>query len=268
MNSQVGFFDKFAANANKNNLENFLNNYPDIKKELINAISQNNEYCVLGYTEVELQEDENGNLVRVEKSDCNEKKSLSIAANAASTSADGDEESKYYFAFVTSIYRNRSKNPYEYVATSTGTWSKNNATSGKKYPAGKDDYIMQTAPTSLQRTGKSITVTYNDYTKGKSGTHYSLENGDSSYLRYSIVDDPLGSKQLKRVRLVVTYEGNSSSKYRYINSYYVHTWQKIDLDISIDTSASLDKSLSVSLNFDPNIETDYWRVYSYVNFKF
>ena len=56
----------------------------------------------------------------------------------------------------------------------------------------------------------------------------------------------------------------SSTAWRTINSYYVHTWK--DLDISVSVSAHSGREVALSIT--PSISEKSWQVYSYVSFNF
>lgn len=89
-------------------------------------------------------------------------------------------------------------------------------------------------------------------------------DGGVNYLKCTIYDDPLGVRQNKSFTLECISAGNSSSDYRMINSYYVHTWKSLSIDVSVGVSSNQE----VSLNIDPSLENKSWQLYNYVTFDF
>lgn len=153
---------------------------------------------------------------------------------------------------------------YEYTATTSGRWS-NNILGGSDYPDAGEDYVFQTSPNTFSRITDSIYVGYdNSPFKGVANKDYWRENGDATYVRYAIQDDPLGYRQCERFNLTTVSAAPKSSKYRQIGSYYVHTWDEMTIDVTV--SVSTDKS--VSLDITPGNERKSWQTYNYVSFDF
>ena len=133
------------------------------------------------------------------------------------------------------------------------------------YPDSGEDFVLQTSPNTFSRKSDSLNVKYDTSpTTGASGDDFWRENGDSTYVRYAIQDDPLGYRQCKSFTLTTVSAGPASSQLRQIGSYYVHTWEDMTLDVSVD--ASTDKSVTLSLS--PGVERNSWQVYNYVAFDF
>lgn len=153
---------------------------------------------------------------------------------------------------------------YEYTAKTSGWWS-NNIIGGSDYPDAGADYVFQTSPNTFSRISDEIYVGYDHSpTAGVKNDDYWRENGDATYVRYAIQDDPLGYRQCDRLFLTTVSAGPKSSKYRQIGSYYVHTWDEMTIDVSV--SVSTDKS--VSLDITPGNVMKSWQVYNYVSFDF
>ncbi len=254
----------------KEKIENFLDKYPDITEQLTEMVNNNSYICAFGYTEAEVEYDENEqSYVRVKDTTSIINSSINgLVAYAADKSKTGSSSKKEYFTLVTTITRRGTSNPYTYQTVSTGTWSKNSTTGGKKYPASGDDFILQACPSGLTRSSDSVSITYNHGRTAKNGVDYSRLAGDTNYIKYSVADDPLGINQMKKCQLIVTSKGNAQTYSRMINSYYVHTWKTLSISVSVSASASSDKKYGVSLSISPSIVNKSWQVYSYVTFAF
>lgn len=118
---------------------------------------------------------------------------------------------------------------------------------------------------TASRYSDSLSVTYNNSpTAGESGDDFWRENGDSSYVRYALEDDPMGIRQCTSFILSTTPYAPRSTAYRQINSYYVHTWKQLSLGVSV--SANSEKT--VGLEITPSLTNKSWQVYNYVTFNF
>ena len=100
--------------------------------------------------------------------------------------------------------------------------------------------------------------------EGVNGEEFWRENGDSSYVRYAIEDDPFGIVQNSSFYLSTTSIAPKSNEVRQIASYYVHTWKQMTLSVSVDVSSEK----SVTLSLTPSIKDKSWQVYNYVSFDF
>lgn len=255
----------------KKNLEKFLYDYPEIYNQMVDMVNNNCYISAFGYTEAEVEyNEEEKNFVRVKQEKVLKNNPITgFVALASEKTERGNPSDKYYFTLVTTVTRRGTSNPYTYQTCSTGTWSKNSTTGGKKYPASGDDYILQTCPTSMSRQSDSIRIVYNHGRTAKSGFDYSRKDGGKNYLQYTVADDPAGIDQMKSCTLIVNSTGNADSLHdRMINSYYVHTWKSLSISISASASLNSDMKYGVSLSITPSVEEKSWPVYSYVTFKF
>lgn len=255
----------------KEKVEFLMERYDDGLEELLvetveEGKKNGNEFIGMSYTECPLVMNEEGHLVRIAANNSGDDEKGSLIKEASAKSASGAKAYKYYFSLYTTVSRNStkdSKNRYTYTCQSKGVWSANSALSGKKYPASGNDYILQSVPNVFSRTSDYLTVEYNNGLTAMNGTHYSRENGNSSYVRYSVVDDPLGLAQLSRCTLTAKYKAKAGTG-RMVNSYYIHTWKKMSLSVTV----SGDTSKAVGLSVTPSISNKSWQVYSYVSFDF
>lgn len=144
---------------------------------------------------------------------------------------------------------------------------------GHNYPASGNDYILQSTPTSFNHLSHDFTCLYNkssnpdlssDAYYGTEGSEYSFVNGGSDFLRVDFMDDPLGMSRLALAVLTVNNATTSYNGYRTINSYYVHTWKNMSINVSITSSSSQ----AVSLSITPSINEKSWQIYNYVSFNF
>lgn len=260
---------QFKSLNEKERLEKFVSEYPDVEEMFIESVNNNSYIAAFGYTEAELEYNEKErHFDRVKKSSTKANGLLNIMANAADVSTSGQKSDKYYFSLVTSITRRGTSNPYTYQAVSTGVWNTKSILGGAKYPAAGDDFIMQATPSSLSRNRDSISLTYNNGRTPKSGFDYSRCDGKDHYVKYSVAEDPAGSSQLTKVQLFATLLGRPINKSRMINSYYVHTWKSLDIKVEVDLSASTNQDKSILLKIMPSVKDGQWTVYSYVSFNF
>ena len=272
-------FDK-SLNVLKNNklnkekkmLEEYLERYSNVYKQLLSMANKNVDIHTFGYTEAEMEYDEeNQTFVRVK--DENKAQNVNALLGPITAHAEtvvrrkGEEKKKYYFSLVTSISRKGTSNPYVYDTTTYGAWSENNSIGGKKYPASGDDYILQACPSGFTRRSDSLSIIYNHNKKAESGKDYSSLAGDRNYIAYSVSDDPSGINQMSSVRLYASSKGNRANYYRTINSYYVHTWKSLSIKVSASASANSDKKYGVSVSITPSVSEKSWQVYSYVSFQ-
>lgn len=110
----------------------------------------------------------------------------------------------------------------------------------------------------LKRVGQSDKVSGDDFWQDAGSTHY---------IQYAIKDDPYEfakARQNKNFMLVCTYLANSSTFMRKINSYYIHTWEKMGISVSISASSSCE----VTLEITPSMQENRWRLYNDLDFDF
>lgn len=266
ISEDIRWYQKEGAKEAKERIEFLLGRYDDsLDKAIIEAIKGGDELLGVSYTECPVQMNEEGEMIRIPNVDSKEEGFLK-RAGAAIAITKGEESLKYYFSLCTIVSRTYSidsEGYYTYTCRTVGSWSENSALSGKKYPAGGEDYILQTTPNTFSRQSDSLVLTYNNGLTAESGVHYWKENGDTTYIRYAIVDDPLGVNQMSSCVLTTVCKAKPSTN-RMINSYYVHTWKAMSLSVSVDVSSEK----AVSLSITPGISDKSWQVYSYVTFDF
>lgn len=251
VSSNLSEDDLKNVNENIDTLENLFDEFPDLENDLADA-TKNGEIKAVSFTEVPLIW-ENNHYERVP---------MSQYSNFETSDSNG----KGKFLMFTSIgggYKQVSSN-YEYNMTTQGYWSKNSILGGSDYPDAGNDFIFQTCPTSFKILSDSMNAWYDDGSKGSNGKHFWREDGDDNYVRYVIQDDPLGYVQNSNFTLNTKAVAPKSNQTRRIGSYYVHTWDQLDLSFSI--SASSDKLLQLSLT--PSLKEKSWQVYNYVTFNF
>lgn len=260
----ISWTKKYKAEKSKDRIDFLINRYDTSLSEILFEDDTEGSLVGISYTECPLVEDTNGNLVRIESYEKDNENIIKEAS--ASYSETGDEKEKYYFSLFTKVMRNEtkdSKGRYKYTCKTYGVWSKNSALSGKKYPAPGDDYMIQAVPNSFTRNSDSFNLIYNTGKDAKEGVHYSLCDGGSNYVEYSIVDDPFGLAQMEQGTITTVCYAKEDDD-RTINSYYVHTWKAMDIDISFTVNSNKE----VALNIDPENVDKSWKVYSYVTFDF
>ncbi len=269
VDKSVSIFKRMSGKREKKKYDEFIERHADSESLFLDYALQGDNLVVFAYTEAPLEE-RDGNLQRVRKANGKLKNLFVMSAEAANTKV-GETYKKENFTLCTVVIREGTKNPYTYTALTYGTWSKHAITllNGKKYPASGTDWILQSCPEKILTDELEVLYNHNvanNSASGREGKEFWSENGGDQYIRYGLKDDPLGMAQLDELLLMTTFEGNSSSIQKKINSYYVHTWKQMSLSVSVQGTAAKDPS--VSLELTPGIEEKSWQIYSYVAYNF
>lgn len=246
-----------SAESDIDKLKTLIEEFPDVKENLFSKISENEELICVSFTEVPL----------ILINDHYERIPVNTNSNARNNNEVSDSNGKGKFLLYTKITGGTTEvtGGYKYYASTYGSWSENGLLGHSDYPAAGDDFVFQTSPSTFSRISDSMSAIYdNTPIKGVSGDDYWKENGDSTYVRYGIADDPSGYRQNTSFILTTTSAGPQSKTIRHIGSYYVHTWAEMNVSASI--SASSNKS--VTLTITPSISEKSWQVYNYVPFSF
>lgn len=256
------FWTRNHVQSEIDKLECALDNSSDMKEKLIADLQKENELMAVSIAEapVRLVEDHYERIATSE---------ASTYATAQRRIEYGQAEKKEgNFVLYTDVERSATKDSngkYTYTTTTSGFWSENLFIGGKKYPAEGEDYVLQATPKRWIRSSDSMSANYDTSSKkGIDGTDFWACEGGESYIQYAICDDPSGWRQNTSFELVCNTKAKASSDTRMINSYYIHTWQSLSIDVSVAASSEQ----SVSLNINPSIQDKSWKLYSYVSFNF
>lgn len=275
----ASFFDKIDAKRQKSKYEKFIKDNPDDVDELLDTVSDGGYLCAMSYTEAPL-EYKDGHYERILKKPSSTSDLFTASAADTTTSAYGISDwtkGQGKFSLRTSIsrYEHNSKGVYTYRSRTYGKWENawSNIFNGSQYPAAVRDTVTQACPIIISNDVFACTYSeaINGSTAGQEGTHYTREAGNNSWVRYSIVDDPVGKAQLSTFRLTQKFFAKSTSDVKRINSAYCHTWKKVDLQFKITGSAEISggaPTFGVFIEITPNIVADAWTVYNYVSYKF
>ncbi len=269
LDDDVSFLEKKKVKESKQKIEFLLNRYDEELDEILIEASEDikaGEKVSISYVECPLEVNDEGELVRIANANNNDNSDFIAKASAATKSKKGAEEPRYYFSLWTKVSRNDQKDSYgryKYTCKTYGLWDENSVLSGEKYPADGYDYMMQSVPETFTRNSTSFFLWYNTGKEAVSGEHYWLCDGGSNYVKYGIVDDPVGLAQMEEGRIKTEYYAKSGTD-RIINSYYVHTWKSMSVDVSVSASSEEE----VTLDIDPGIEDKSWTLYAYVSFDF
>lgn len=249
--TQMSMSSNTNAEENLDNLAEIFEIFPDVEENLINDYQEDGELFAVSFTEVPLMYVD-GHYERVPIND----RGYDIS----------DESGKGKFLMYTTIMGGTEPlaGEYEYYARTYGSWS-NNLIGGENYPDAGEDYVFQTSPNTFARELDQMIATYDgNPTAGVSGVDFWRENGDSTYVRYALEDDPVGYRQCKNFVLMSKSSGPQSKQIRQIGSYYIHTWAQMALDVSVDIST--EKAVTLSIN--PGLIDKSWQAYNYVTFDF
>lgn len=234
-----------------------LSECSDIETEIIAMLNDNQQLAAISFTEAPL----------LFVDDHYERIMANDAVGYDSSTANG----KGKFTMYTSVTRSYSANPdktYDYTTKTMGSWSRNDAEGGSEYPDAGADYILQATPDPWVRKSHTMTARYdNSPINGSEGNEFwSLEGGEN-YLKYGIEDDPYDfakARQNKNFALTCVSEGKTTTSARMINSYYVHTWTELSIEVSVTVNSLKEVGLSIT----PSINDMNWKVYNYITFNF
>lgn len=238
----------------------------------MNAINSSDYICAISYTEAPLVYVED-HYERIPKENSIDTNPFSINASAADKTLSSDPSSRYYLTLKTTITRRGSSNPYTYYASTSGTWD--NSTSvfgGEKQPSSGNDFIMQACPTVTNSAIFSSTYNYstNGSKNGQEGINYFMTGGGDSWIKYEVVDDPVGIAQLNTFRLQQTFKAQTTTATKKINSYYIHTWKEMSVSVTVGGNAGTSggkPSAGVTLSFTPTISGKQWQLYNFVSYN-
>lgn len=245
-----------TTNANNDvaQLLDAIAEFPSIEAHMLAMIEETgNSLCAISITEVPLA-----------KVDDHYERISSNARVSTGSTANGMGK----FSMYTLVGVDDSNDPGIYVAWTCGSWSKNSFLGGENYPDAGYDYVLQSSPSTFVRYEDSLSVHYNTLsTVGVEGENFWRENGNATYVRYALQDDPPDARQCDSFILATrSYGPLSNGEYRQINSYYVHTWKQ--LTISVAVAAGISPERSVGLEITPSLVDKCWQVYNYVTFNF
>lgn len=257
-------FKIFKSKTEEEKLLEYIEKYPSEEKNIINTIQSDEELVAIGYTETPLVI-EDGHFERI---------TADNSRSSITHTKQGAPALNYNFVLSTKVSRTSTVNSagqYEYEVESHGIWNGNSWTGGAQYPDTGDDFIVQTVPNSMTIRSDSLRVLYPnpiplDSTNyfGRYGQEYSRPYATSNIVKYSYKDDPLGINQVNEVTLFTTVDGTAKSSTRTIHTYYIHTWDEIN--ISIEVAANTSKEVTLTLT--PSIDNKSWPLCSSVAFNF
>lgn len=266
----ISFFKKIKAKKQKEKYERYVENHPEAAEELLDAVNSSDHICAISYTEAPLIYIED-HYERIPKED-NNISLFCINASAADEIAISNASLRHRLTLQTSIVRRGTSSPYIYTARTYGTW--NNSVSlfgGETKPAAGNDFILQACPTITNSVRFSSKYNYetSGSKNGQEGTNYFRTDGGDSWVKYEVVDDPVGLAQLSEFSLSQTFKAQSTTATKKINSYYIHTWKQMSVAVSVGGSAGVSggkPSAGVSLSFAPTISDKQWQLYNSISF--
>ncbi len=267
VDESLGWFSRLSGKRELAKAEAFLEENPKVEEQLAQEMVEGEgNLRAVGYTVSPLVEVD-GHYERVKK----ENKLLNLlmapfTIGASANNRTGDStrtKESDYFVMSTTIWDKYDFSGQDYIARTYAHWTKNSALSGSQYPAGGDDFILLAVPPAMIIVGDRCQAKYGTSGYGSSSKDYSRVNGGDNWVQYSVVDDPLGPRQLTEVALDGYCNGGVTTAQRRINSYYVHTWKSLSISLGFNISAS-----GTSLSITPSIDDKSWSLHSYVVFNF
>ncbi len=260
----ISWHEKLDAERQLCKYNKYVERHPEAVSELLDSVNNSDLVCAISYTEAPL-------IYVVDHFERIPKNSV-VSLDQFTTSATSTASTRYNLTLKTSVTRAGSSNPYTYTAKTYGTWDNSiSVFTGKKKPAGGNDFVLQSCPTVTSET--SFSSRYNYKTSGSiygiQGKNYFLSDGGDSWAKYEVVDDPTGLAQLKTFELVQKFKAISTTKTKKINSYYIHTWEAMSVSVSVGGEVGMsgkEPSAGVSLSITPSITDKQWQLYNYVSF--
>lgn len=272
VDENINLLKKMKATTEKRELEEYIKINPEAEDKIIEQMNDNQTLFAIGYTEALIEMNEEGQLERVKAEDTAMSiGELLIKPFVFTSHATNNPGTKYHLYLETSILGGNwvsSRGQYEYRTNTRAYWTDNSAESGKCYPAGGDDFLLAAVPTSMTIDYDSFSLKNNN---GKAGTDYARNNGGTSFIQYQFADDPFGPAQMSEANLFIRAYGEKKTQTRQINSYYIHTWKQMSIQVSVTGGAGVGPdgpNLSVGLSITPGIQDKQWQLYSYVTFNF
>ena len=260
-----GLFDYLDGRKNLKKLENFLEQYPEKESVLAENMLKGTVPVAMSYTIAPCKEVD-GHYERIEK----EKPTLtSFISSFFTINTSAASEPSYYndqnnnpcFGLSTTILRGRydeSTGKYVYLTLTAGRWFNHSFLGGDTSPASGLDFLAQSLPSTffIPSNNKALVAEYTDNSEGVEGVHYKSIGGGDSYCAYDLKDDPFGSTQLEQFILATTSYAFSNSNLKKAHSYYMHTWSKLNIGISVSTNVC--NPTEVTLTLTPNIQIASW----------
>lgn len=266
VDESLGWLSKLSGKRELAKAEALLEEYPSIEEQMAQAaLEGEGNLRAVGYAVAPLVEVD-GHYERVKKE--NKLLNLLLAPFSIGASAKHQNGSNArpkesdYFVMFTTIWDKHDFSGQDYIARTYAHWTKNSALGGSKYPASGDDFILLAVPEAMIMKNERCQVKYGPYGNGSSND-YSRVTGGRNWVAFSIVDDPLGPRQLTEVALDGYCDGGVTTAKRKINSYYVHTWKSLNITVGFNIGPG-----GTSLSITPGINNKSWQLYSYVVFNF
>lgn len=257
------FFERIRAEKDIKVLNEYFENNNEAEKDFIEELNNDCPVLAVSYTLAPLVFIED-HYERIE--------AQSNGGISTYNTGDLSKEANGNFALQTTITKTSVKNSageYTYNTKTSGYWYASSSIGGKNHPASGYDFIYQSVPSNMSIASDSLTTIYN-YNVGSTGEKYGRNgqeyirlNGSNSYIEYKVKDDPAGINQLSRVYLNTKTNGKASTSTRRINSYYVHTWKSLTVEVEVSA-----KDSEAELKLTPSIEEKSWQLYNYVSFNF
>lgn len=268
----ISIFKKIGAKNQKEKYNKYIKEHPEAKTEMLNMVNDSDYLCAISYTDAPLLF-AGDHYERIPKNNTANINSFGLKAKAADISITSDASLRHRLTLKTTITRRGTSNPYTYYPSTSGTWE-NSASlfDGETQPAGGNDFVLQSCPTVTSSSVFRSTYNYStDGSKnGQEGINYFLTDGKDSWVKYEVVDDPVGLAQLKTFSLGQTFRARTTSSTKKINSYYIHTWKDMSVSVSVSGTAGVtggSPSAGVALSFTPTIKDKQWQLYNFVSYN-
>ncbi|MDR1927196.1 MAG: hypothetical protein LBQ33_00985 [Oscillospiraceae bacterium] len=266
----TSLFKRVSARKELDKLTAYMAKYEDVEQELIaDVLKDDGDVAALSYTEAPLIEAD-GHLERISVAT---KSVLPFTVSVSAATGQSSGSGKYTFTLQTRIQSfGYASGAYVYEARTTGRWSSTSILGGEKHQASGHDFVLQASPELVY--SDAFSCKYKQYVLGgtKNGVireDYWKEGGGDAYVKYAVKDMLPSLIELTDFTLITTHRAQAtatSQKPKKINSYYVHTWKKMDLGVSVSGKVSLHPSITLSLT--PQFVEKQWQVYDYVVYNF
>lgn len=266
----------------KKNLQEFLHSCPDGEDYIINQINNYEDVAAIGYVTIDVTQNEAGEIVPDFS-----KQSLDLTPISSEilvkplTTKRGAESPYGTCTLYTTVYRgayNSSTKCYNFSTHSRVSWSEPKWIGGENYHGSGWDYLLQSLPNTFVISTDSIDTKWWHTDGGadkmwftsevpNENSYVSRNDGGINYIQWAIKDearwDALGLlTAVAEIDLTVTSKGPGSTATRKIQSWYVHTWDQVSMQVGIQASSSKQTDLNLTLSS----ASKSWKIYAYVNF--
>ncbi len=266
----VSILKRSQAKEQKEKYDEYIKENRKVAEVIYDTVKKGENLCVVSYTVAPVVA-VNDHYERVKKEEAYTLP-FGVKASAEMEISTPSKGANANFQLTTIVTREGNANPYTYTALTMGVW--NTSTSiftGENKPAAGKDFVLQACPTVTSSSEFSCDYNYatSGQTSGQEGVNYFRTNGFDSWVEFSVEDDPFGLAQMEAFGLTQTFKAVATTNTKKINSYYIHTWQTMNLDVTVTGVAGTSEgtpAAQVGLSINPTKTSMWWPLYNSVSY--